>query len=293
MKHTSRLLLAGLCLGSLFTCTTIDPCPGAPPAKEHRATHTPKRGFPLGYVPDEKFPKGVVKAFSASPWANVKALDAVDLSSLLPPDDDQTNRGRCTGFGLAHAMYAALKKDGVKDLFFSPNFIYWREREHMGTLEQDSGARIGADGIFTLKNGGACFEKTWPLCKDIWAKPSPAAFTEGAKHLVLEAYNVDNRHGDELERAMSAGFVVVYGIILHDSFEYLSPSNFIYTGKGNVIGGHCMVLFKYDKKTTGRARSRNQWGAAKWGDRDEYEAPLSLFHSSAVSDCYVIKAVMR
>lgn len=290
MKHHSLRMLGALyCALSLFACTTINTdCPGAEP----RATHTPKKHFALGYKPDEKFPVGVVKAFTASPWAKVKALQSVDLRAQLPPDDDQGAVGRCTGFGLAHAMYAALYKANVKDVFFSPNFIYYNERVNMGTVTQDSGARIGADGIFTLKKSGSCLIKTWPTCKDFTQRPSAAAYTEGKKHLVITAYNVDNRNGDELERAMSAGFVIVYGIILHSSFEYLSPSNYIYTGQGNIIGGHCMVAFKYDKGT-GRIRTRNQWGANNWGASDEFEMPLSLMHGSEVSDCYVIYAVMK
>lgn len=279
------LMLYALLIGS---CAAIDPCPGAEP----RATHTPKKHFALGYKPDEKFPVGVVKAFSSTPWSNIKAKSMVDLSFKLPPDDDQTNVGRCTGFGLAHGMYAALYDAGIKDAFFSPNFIYYNERVNMGTVTQDSGARIGADGIYTLKKTGACFLKTWPTCKDFTQKPSTASYAEGKKHLVITAYNVDNRNGDEVERALSAGFVIVYGIILHEQFEDMNPQNSFYQGKGQVIGGHCMVAFAFDK-TKGTIKTRNQWGKDKWGDKDNFTMPLSIMHSSEVSDCYVIYAVMK
>jgi hypothetical protein len=296
MKHNMRLAGALYCVASLFACATITAppdCPAAdvkPPKEDFHATHTPQRHFALGYRGDEKFPAGVVKAFSASPWSNTRALNAVDLREQLAPDDDQTKYGRCTGFGLAHGCYAALYKAGVKNLFFSPNFIYWNERKNLGTITQDSGARIGADGIFTLKTTGACLLNTWPNCQDIFTQPPSAAFKEGLDHLVLQAYNVDNRNGDEIERAMSAGFVVVYGITLHAEFENLNATNFVYHGKGAVIGGHCMEMFKYDK-ATGLFDSRNQWGKDKWGRADEFQMPASIVHSGAVNDCYVIYAM--
>ena len=64
-----------------------------------------------------------------------------------------------------------------------------------------------------------------------------------------------NLNGDEVERALTAGFVIIYGITLHSSFEDLNPQNFIYTAQGGIIGGHCMEAYKYDK-ATGRIRSR-------------------------------------
>lgn len=292
MKHRLASLLGAIALISVpLECTTVPTC-AAPPAKEVRATHTPKRHFALGFVGEKKFPAGIVKAFTSSPWANTKALPSVDLSEQLAPDDDQLTDSDCTGFGLAHGMYAALFKMGIKNVFFSPKFIYWNERANLGTLTQDSGARIGADGIFTLKKFGACFVNTWPNCEDIFKQPSAGAFAEGKKHLVIQAYNVDNRNGDELERALSAGFVVIYGITLHAEFEDLNPSNFIYHARGAVIGGHCMEAYKYNK-ATGRARTRNQWGAKKWGDKDEFETSLAIMHSSEVTDCYVLYTVMK
>lgn len=261
---------------------------------------TPKRHFAMGYKADKGWTQGL-KAFEWSKFRLAPISQTVDLTALMPPDDDQTNVGRCTGFGLAHALFAALRKNFTINDLFSPNFIYYNERANEGTVDQDSGAMIGSDGIFTLQKQGACFLATWPTSTDFTALPCPDAYAEGLKHLVVHAYKVDNQNGQDLERALSSGFVVVYGIQLTDEFENLGPNNYVYNGIGNVIGGHCMVMFAYNltstMTTTGIApnmvRSRNQWGAANWGRQDEFDMPLSLAHSSAVDDCYVIDVVQQ
>lgn len=283
-----RSLASILCVTNLYTCATVDTgC-----AADTRATHTPKKHYALGYVPDSKFPKGVL-TFENSPWSKTPVAQSVDLTALMIPDDDQGQVGRCTGFGLARAVSSSLKKQyGGQFSIFSPDFIYYNERVIMGTVSQDSGAMIGEDGITSLKAQGACYLKTWPLTSGLnTKKPCTSTFAEGKKHLVLQAYKVDNRNGQDLERAMSAGFVVVYGITLHEEFENLNSFNFTYHGTGSVIGGHCMVFFKYDLKA-GMILSHNQWGD-QWALHDIFKMPLSIAHSSAVDDCYVIYAVMK
>lgn len=252
----------------------------------------------MGYVADKGWTKGL-RAFEASRFALAPVAPQMNLLGLLPPDDDQTNVGRCTGFGLAHGMYGAIYKATGLKVFFSPNFIYYNERVNEGTVSEDSGAMIGSDGIFTLQKLGACQLSTWPTETDFIAQPCAEAYTEALQHLVIHAYKVDNQNGQDLERALSSGFLVVYGIVLHQEFEELSPSNYVYHGTGSVIGGHCMVFYEYNLGTTvssdglapGMIRSRNQWGANNWGNADSYDMPLSIAHSSAVDDCYVIDVV--
>lgn len=260
---------------------------------DDRATHTPNRHYALGYVPDAGFPKGVL-AFEVSPFRNTPVQSSVDLSQLMIPDDDQGQVGRCTGFGLARCFAASYKKltGSFLPQVFSPDFIYYNERVFMRTVNQDSGAMIGQDGIATLQSQGACFLKTWPLTATLnTKKPSKSAYTEALQHVVIHAYKIDNRHGQDLEAAMSAGFPVVFGIVLKQSFEYLDATHFVYKPSGPVIGGHCMVFFKYDlKKKT--ITGHNQWGAG-WGRSDTFDMALSIAHSSAVDDCYAIDAVKQ
>lgn len=281
-----NLILAVSLLLIPFACTTTPTC-----AADGRATHTPKRHYALGYVPDAHFPKGVLR-FEVSPWANTPVAQKVDLTSLMIPDDDQGQVGRCTGFGLARATASSLKKQfGGAFVIFSQDFIYYNERVLMGTVNQDSGAMIGQDGIATLKSQGACLLKTWPLSSSMnTKKPCQACYTEGAKHLTTQAYKVDNRNGQDLEKALSAGFVVVYGITLHEEFEDLNAQSYVYHGKGAVIGGHCMCFYKYNLLTK-TISSHNQWG--NWGNNDTFDMPISIAHSPAVDDCYVIYTVMK
>ncbi len=239
----------------------------------------------FGYIPDKGWLKGAIP-FEASRLKATPIKDSVDLSSSMIPDDDQGQWGRCTGFGLRRAFCAALlaNKQGVYPL--SANYIYWREREMEGTLNEDSGAMI-MDGITCLKQYGVCLAKHLPDSSSIFRKPSSTANTNALSHQVLDAYKVDNRHGQDLERAMSAGFAVCFGITLKTSFMDLNAQNYTYVPSGKVEGGHCMVLFKYDLKR-GTITGHNQWGDS-WGLHDTFEMGLAVAHSSAVDDCWVIK----
>lgn len=278
-----QLMLPFLLVIGLHACSTITPaCAGG------RATHTPKHHYALGYVPDPGWVKGAL-AFEVSPFRATPVAPSADLTALMAPDDNQGQVGECTGHGLARGTAAAVMKATGSFTLFSPKFIYYNERVIMGTVTQDSGAMIGADGITTLQQQGACLLTSWSMAQNYLQKPPTCAYAEGLKHLVLHAYKVDNRNGQDFERALSAGFPVVIGITLHAEFEDLNASSYVYHGRGAIIGGHCMVAYKYDLKS-GLVTIHNQWGD-DWGLHDTYQMPLSIVHSSAVDDCWVIDAV--
>src|SRR5205085_3696722 len=142
----------------------------------------------LDWLPDKpdqrdyKYSDPRFGVFSAAPTP-----DVVNLSSRESPIRDQGRLGSCTGFSLAgQAEFVWSIHPPGYQYVFSPQFVYWNEREEENTINQDSGAFI-RDGIKVLASEGVCFEKTWPY-KDTMAemvkKPSDQAFQEALKYKV-------------------------------------------------------------------------------------------------------------
>lgn len=255
------------------------------------AKYTPEKHYRLGYVQDKKWLNG------AKPFENVLKFKAtpikeeVDLTKFLPPNDNQGALGACTGFGLAHGVYSCLKKDFGKSPIFSPLFIYYNERWMEGTINEDAGAQI-MDGIKTLQKFGAARECKWPYdISKFRMKPSDEAYADALNHLVVRAYRVDNRDKISIKRANSAGYCVVYGMLLGKDFEQLNKDNYVYRGRKSprdLIGGHCMIQYGYTKD--GLFWSRNQWGP-QFGKKDNFAMTEEVMYSRDVSDCWVIDFV--
>jgi hypothetical protein len=259
-------------------------------SEDYRATHTPTKHFALGYKPDPGFPKGI-RTFENSPFKSTAIKATVDLSAINNPDDDQGSVGRCTGFGLARAVAATYKAQTGSQIFLSPDFIYYNERVIEGNIYRDTGAAIG-DGIQSLKTQGACLLSLWKTTPALnTKKPTPAAYSDALGRVVLRAFKVNNRTGKDVERAMSAGFMLVFGITLKSDFETLNARNYTYTARGAIIGGHCMTFVKYRTTPAGVVfTGQNQWGDS-WGLHDQFEIAASLVHSGAVDDVYAIQLV--
>ena len=255
---------------------------------------TPKKHYPLGYVGDKGWLKGA-KVFENTPkFKAVPILEEADLSKYLPPKDNQTTLGSCTGFGLAHGVYASLKKAYGKSPIFSPLFIYYNERMKEGNIYEDSGAQI-MTGILTLKEFGAATECKWPYKTEKFAiKPSAEAYEDALKHTVINAYRVNNRDGVSIKRANSAGYCVVFGMLLGEEFEMLNKNQYVYHGRKSsrdLIGGHCTIQYGYNKN--GDYLCRNQWDEKVWGNKNDFIVVKAVMESKDVSDCWVIESVKQ
>jgi hypothetical protein len=253
--------------------------------------YTPEKHYRLGYIGDKGWLKGARVFENAPKFKAVPILEEVDLTKFLPPNDNQGPLGSCTGFGLAHGVYSCLKKDFGKSPIFSPLFIYYNERLREGTLNEDAGAQIRT-GIAVLQELGVPTNCKWPYdVSKFRTKPSIEAYNDALNHLVVRAYKIDNRDGISIKRANSAGYCVVYGMLLGADFEKLNKDNYVYRGRKSVkdlIGGHCMIQYGYTKD--GLYWSRNQWGP-QFGKKDNFAMPEAVMHSKDVSDCWVIDLV--
>jgi len=216
----------------------------------------------------------------------------VDLLPIMPPVLDQGQVGSCTGHGSSEAVRAALIQAGHPDVPLSRLFPYYNGRAYEGTTKEDAGAMI-RDVVKGLARFGAATEALWPYSESFAAKPAKAAYTDGAKRQVLEYRRVPIAAA-ALRQALAAGYPVIIGISVYESFEDAKVAE---TGVvpmpldgEQMLGGHCMLCFGYD----GAAKTfavRNSWGAA-WGDHGNCHIPYAyLGDPNLASDFWTITKV--
>ena len=99
-------------------------------------------------------------------------------------------------------------------------------------------------------------------------KPTAACFTDGKKTKVA-SYQRVAQNLNQLKGALAAGFPVVIGFTVYDSFESDEVAK---TGvmpmpapAEHVLGGHAVLVVGYDDASQ-RFRVRNSWGTS-WGQK--------------------------
>jgi C1A family cysteine protease len=216
----------------------------------------------------------------------------VDLRGWCTTVEDQGNLGSCTGQAIAGAI-EYLNKRYTRPTDVSRLFIYYYERELIGTINWDSGAYI-RDGIKVVSKKGAPLERHWPYNINRFAtRPSNNALVDGLKRKVTRYERATNLYS--CLDALAAGFPVVVGFLVYSSFMSRAVINtgvmpYPNVNKEAFLGGHAVLLVGYDS-STGRFIARNSWGSG-WGDRGYFYMPYNVISNTSMSsDFWVIKGV--
>lgn len=178
---------------------------------------------------------------------------------------DQKDIGSCVGHGIVEAFQRVLQVNQQEMFFPSRLFAYYNARDN-DQKGEDAGASI-RNGIKAVNAFGLCKEDTWPYRTERFAqKPPIEAYIEGLDHQVLQYRRIYPVTKEAIQDALYRGFPVVYGKLLYESFL---SDNVAKTGVvpyprrcwEQQMGGHCMVIFDYDKDY---CIELNSWGES-WG----------------------------
>jgi len=199
----------------------------------------------------------------------------------------------------ANAIVAALEYDEIRqgqhEAPLSRLFLYYNERAAEDTIDSDAGASI-RDGIKVVNRLGVCLESTWGYDTRRFAdEPSNAAYVEASRYRSV-AYRRVPRGTIPLRAALAAGFPVVFGFSVFESFESGEVAN---TGvvpmpeRGEqMLGGHAVVLVGFDDASQ-RFLVRNSWGTG-WGMDGYCTMPYEyLAHRGLASDFWSISRVLQ
>lgn len=250
-----------------------------------------------GWRPDK--PDIRDRKYTASRGVLVDLPAVVDLTVDCPIVYDQGVLGSCT----ANAIGAAFQFEQIKqerkmsdpgrDFIPSRLFIYYNERVIEGSVDIDAGAEI-RDGIKTVVKQGVCPETVWPYdVARFREKPVDACYQDALNHQVVEYLRVDQTL-DQLKACLAAGYPVVFGFTVYESFEgaEVARTGLVTMPHGGerVVGGHAVMAVGYDDATQ-RFLVRNSWGEG-WGKNGYFTMPYEyLLHSDLAADFWTIRLV--
>jgi C1A family cysteine protease len=253
------------------------------PSKGRSSALVPRRRF--GWKPDlpdqrdRKFPH--MRVLRRLRMTLPKSVDLRSLN-LHAPVFDQGNLGSCTANAIGKAFEFAQRKRGRDDYAPSRLFIYYGERELEDTIPSDDGAEI-RDGLKVVNKLGAPHETLWPYLISRFAeRPDAAAYTDGLQHQALAYASVDVS-STAVRAALAAGYPVVVGFTVYESFYRIGANGFMPVPKPNeaVEGGHAVLVMGYrwmkapwDRSYRPYAIVLNSWGAS-WGDQGFFYMPLA------------------
>jgi C1A family cysteine protease len=210
---------------------------------------------------------------------------STDLRIGFPPVYDQTTSNSCGGNSISATV--AYDRAQERDPSFIPSrsFIYYNARVIEGTADNDSGMMI-RDGIKACADTGVCSEVDWPFdVTAITTRPSPQAFANAAQCKIVEYMRVDQTL-DGLKGCLAAGFPIVFGFTVYESFESTAVAQ---TGKVSMpgwfersVGGHAVVACGYTDNDS-MFIVRNSWGP-DWGDHGYFWLPYDYLTNNNLSD---------
>jgi C1A family cysteine protease len=219
---------------------------------------------------------------------------SVDLRPGCPPVYDQGLLGSCTANAIAAAIqYEQIRQKEPKPFAPSRLFIYYNERVMEHTVGQDAGAQI-RDGIKSVNHIGACSETDWPyVIANFTRKPPPRAFKDAPLGKAVSYQRVVQTL-DQMKGCLAAGFPIVLGISVYESFEsqQVAKSGVVPmpTSSEKLLGGHAILAVGYHDAEQ-RFIMRNSWGTS-WGLRGYFTIPYTyLTDSNLCDDLWTIQMV--
>lgn len=233
-----------------------------------------------------------------APRGVTRLPSSVDLQTtgFVPPTNDQLRLGSCVGNASAEAFEFALRKLGLTDYRPSRLFTYLEARRIEGTVASDAGCEI-RDAMKVLNHLGAPHETIWPYDIGRFAQTPPTqVYQDAAKHLLTKYARVQTNE-TAVKRALVAGYPVVIGFSVYESFEsdQVAQTGIMPIPKASeqMLGGHAVLAIGYTHiKRHPYLICRNSWGT-DWGmDGGNFAAPFAWITSTQnAGDFWTCQAV--
>jgi C1A family cysteine protease len=266
------------------------------PKKRSVSKATPKAGTSgkylghYGWMPDVPDQRDLV--FAAGRVGTLPP--SVDLRPSCPPVYDQGQLGSCTANAIGAAIqYEQIRQKEAKPFAPSRLFIYYNERVMEHTVGQDAGAQI-RDGMKSVNKIGACPETDWPyVIANFTRKPPPGTFKDAPLGKAV-LYQRVIQTLDQMKGCLAAGFPIVLGISVYESFEsqQVAKSGVVPmpASSEKLLGGHAILAVGYHD-TDQRFIMRNSWGTS-WGMKGYFTIPYAyLTDSNLCDDLWTIQMV--
>lgn len=250
----------------------------------------PRRVQRYGYIPD--LPDHRDRTMQVVAPKKLPAThELADNAAFEFPIYDQGNLGSCTANAIGAAFEYELRRQHLGDFTPSRLAIYYGERSIEGTIMSDAGAMI-RDGMKVIAHDGAASESLWPYEINRFTQMPPQEyFTNAALRQAVSYERVDQTE-DAIKRALVAGYPVIFGFSVFESFESaeVARSGTVPMPKKNeqMLGGHAVLMTGYTKT---RVRVRNSWGDV-WGHHGLFTMPWDyVLNGDLAEDFWILKLI--
>jgi len=244
-----------------------------------------------GYIEDGP---GKDLLYSASPMVTTPIVSNTSLKDYFKPVSDQYNIGSCVANATADSFEAMLARirncspSMIDDL--SRLFIYWNARNLANppicNVDDGSHIRFAFD---SMARYGVPSEKTYPYdISKVNKRPSIISYREAIKNRISKFYRIDGIGVNRLiqiKQALSAGYPVVFGTKVAESFKHVKSDAIVFNPNGGWIGGHAMVIVGWSE-TKQAFEVRNSWGE-DWGVKGYCWMDKNYILASITSDIWV------
>ncbi len=219
---------------------------------------------------------------------------AVDLRSWMTPVEEQGSLGSCTSNAVVGALEYLVRRETGRSVDLSRLFVYFNQRIWDDRVREDSGASISS-AIRVLHRVGVPTETTWPYDKNLFAvQPPEPVYREAADYRATDWWTVPIDR-DALRTCLAAGFPVVFGTRVTDSFVDTPRSGMCGMPRGSLDsrhGRHALLLVGYDDRRR-LFIVRNSWGD-DWGDRGYVYMPYDyVLNRSWTSSAWAFRTTTR
>lgn len=227
--------------------------------------------------------------------ADMYVPDAAEVS--MPPVVDQGDTSSCTGNATAVAFQKAMTAsaglpDGQWVELPSRLALYYAGRAFEGSQNQDDGARL-SDVFEGARLLGIGPESAWSFSEDvakITSQPDWNYLRLAADQRVTSgAWRILSTGSDrvrDVKAAIADGNAVVWGTRLDQAFEDLTPGSVWPGVRGEEIGGHALILHRYQGDVFW---TRSSWG--NWCEDGSARVASDAIASPKASDFWIVHVV--
>lgn len=218
-------------------------------------------------------------------FARVKLPASVDLRGQTSPVGDQGKLGSCTAWAMGRGLNEFLEiKQGKELTTLSPLYLYYKEREMDGNINQDTGSTI-TTGMTVLKDIGEAPEADMPYdITKFTQAPSAEAESHAPKFKIAKKLPLNNL--EDIKTSIAQGYPAAFGFMVFASFKKIGPDGVMPMPKPweQLLGGHAVLAVGYDDAKQA-VIVRNSW-SDKWGDKGNFYMPYKYFTWGRVRDIW-------
>jgi C1A family cysteine protease len=175
---------------------------------------------------------------------------------------DQGDIGSCSSNVICNQIMSL--KDYSDNEYPSRLFQYYNSRLITGNEAFDEGSTY-RDAYKALSKFGFIDENLFPYNTSKYTEKPPQEAYDKANKSLVKKYQSLIPSLYSIQYAINQNLPVAIGCLIYENFKDLDENFVVQSPKGQILGGHAMIIRAYDNETK-LFKIHNSWGVG-WGDK--------------------------